>query len=56
VTTKQPRSEFGGICCLGSASGDGLLVQKFQVCARTTKCNKFLVAGRCVATTVTSVP
>ena len=39
VITKQPRSEPGGICCLGSASGDGLPLQKFQVCARTKKCN-----------------
>jgi len=47
---KQPRSEFGGIYCLGSASEDSLPLQKFQVCARTKKCN-----SRCVATTVTSV-
>jgi len=51
VTSKQCRSEFGGIYCLVSASGDGLPLQKFQVCARTKKCN-----SRCVATTVTSVP
>jgi len=27
------------VCFLRSASGDGLPVQKFQVCARTKKCN-----------------
>jgi len=51
LTTKQPRSESGRICCLGSASGDDLPLQKFPVCARTKKCN-----SHCVATTVTSVP
>jgi len=39
-------SNDGGLslCCLGSASGDGLLLQKFQVSARTKKCNCHRVA------------
>ena len=46
----QPRSESGGICCLGSASGDGLPPQNVHVCTRTKTCNCHSLAA-----TVTSV-
>ena len=34
-------------CCLGSASGDGLPLQKFQVSVRTKKCNCHSVTNNC---------
>ena len=37
-TPKQPGSESGGLCCLGSASGDGLPPQNVHVCTRTKTC------------------